>query len=188
MAKGRSCNPALPLWNPIRPCCPKKCCPTGPTGSTGPTGPTGPVFDLFFSAKNNADMIVPTGATGPTGSSPILLFPTVIDNVGGAYNGTDTFTAPADGLYFFDASVIFSSNVNTDVKFRLIRNGATIDASWLMVETSEFSRTHTAEITKQLVLTAGDTLYIQAFNDAPQPLTIIGTGLDVSQFEGRRVE
>ncbi len=105
-------------------------------------------------------------------------------------NGPSTFSVPATGLYHFDfispCQVLGSPNLRLELEI----NATAVDINWTYAGTPTVPFNITASISKQLRLTALDTVRVRGINTGPGGSTIIviGTSPLIRHFDGRRVE
>lgn len=158
--------------------------PTGPTGAAGPFGPTGPtgssdiLSDQNFSARNNIGQVIPSG------NKDVIIFDTVEYNVGGGYNGTNTFTAPVTGKYHFQTSLAYTSTDTLIAVTLSIESSNGITQNWV----DRTSNPDGDEITKtgvvvlDISLLAGDTVSVYVTNNTDSNLTL--STLAPTRFSG----
>ena len=115
-----------------------------------------------------------TSKTGQT-----LVFPHIITNVGGGYNGNNgVFTAPRDGVYVFFCKITGRDN-NSDMYFDFILNGSAKTRNLVVGRSANPYRTSFDSIV--LRLSHGDSVWIKMVTGGN--LYSSGTGGDQS-FSG----
>ena len=88
-----------------------------------------------------------------------LVFPHIITNVGGGYNGnTGVFTAPRDGVYVFFCRITGTENAS-DMVFEFIMNGLVKTRNLLFARSPNPYRTSSSSIVLQL--SHGDRVWIK---------------------------
>ena len=95
-----------------------------------------------------------------------LVFPHIITNVGGGYNGnTGVFTAPRDGVYVFFCKI--TSHVNSsDMYFEFTLNGSAKTRNLVLGRSANPYRTSSNSIVLQLA--HGDRVWIKMFQGDKQ--------------------
>ncbi|XP_078319056.1 complement C1q tumor necrosis factor-related protein 3-like [Crassostrea virginica] len=90
-----------------------------------------------------------------------LVFPHIITNVGGGYNGnTGVFTAPRDGVYVFFCKITSYSDPS-DMYYEFILNGSAKTQNLVYGRTANPYRTSSNSIVLQL--THGDRVWIKMY-------------------------
>ena len=108
---------------------------------------------MAFTATVTRYMISKSGQT--------LVFPHVITNIGGGYNGSNgVFTAPRDGVYVFFCRITSDSNSGS-IYFEFTRNGSAKTRNLLHGGSAPPYRTSSYSIVLQL--RHGDRVWIKIF-------------------------
>ena len=90
-----------------------------------------------------------------------LVFPNIITNVGGGYNGSNgVFTVPRDGVYVFFCRIIAAINPS-DMLFEFILNGSTKTRNMVQGRSPYPYRTSSNSIALQL--RHGDRVWIKMY-------------------------
>ena len=94
-------------------------------------------------------------------SGQTLVFPHIITNVGGGYNGNNgVFTAPRDGVYVFFCKITGRDNTS-DMYFEFILNGSAQTRNLVYGRSANPYRTSSNSIVLQL--THGDRVWIKIY-------------------------
>lgn len=142
---------------------------TGPTGLQGLTGPTGGTIPEGFSVFGNTGFIVPSGNVGlvtygnETPSPPFYNDGSLLGN---------TYFAPLDGRYQFNASVVFGFTGGTGLTGPVnvtILNLTTPIGQWTLSDTISSNRTVSANVSAQVLLASGDQVSVVVDNDINNP-------------------
>ena len=89
------------------------------------------------------------------------MFPHIITNVGGGYNGnTGVFTAPRDGVYVFFCKITGRDNTS-DMYFEFVLNGSAKTRNLVLGRSANPYRTSSNSIVLQLA--HGDRVWINMF-------------------------
>ena len=106
---------------------------------------------VAFTATVTQDMTSQYGQT--------LVFPHIITNVGGGYNGiTGVFTAPRDGVYVFFCKITGRDNPSS-MSFEFILNGSAKTTNLVLGGSANPYRTSSNSIVLQL--THGDRVWVK---------------------------
>ena len=109
-----------------------------------------------------------------------LVFPHIITNVGGGYNGTNgVFTAPRDGVYVFFCKITGSDN-SGNMYFEFFLNGSAKTQNLVYGRNTNPYRTSSNSIVLQL--THGDKVWIQMYYGGKHFSTGAGGGQSFSGY------
>ena len=147
---------------------------TGSQGIRGLTGPTGGTPQVAF------ESVTTTAASLGNTATITMLFNGVLLNEGNGYNAsTGQFTAPADGVYHFDASIhLYSRNATAQVYIMKNTQAGSVILFQQSVDTHLYLNG-----SLNVELSAGDIVYVRVINDYP-PIAV--SNLSVERFSSFR--
>lgn len=109
------------------------------------------------------------------GDAVLLAYTQTLSNIGGGWDGTSTFTAPADGVYYFSAEFVkdaFSFEATVDDVYLYIRvvpsvpGPATTVTAW---SGQNSGKRELGAVSTVVYLTAGSEVYTEAHSDGIPP-------------------
>ena len=151
--------------------------PTGPTGATGPAG-SGSGSGVGFRASYPGTTLIPAGSVTQ------LAFVTTNFDDGGGY-AANAYTAPADGVYHFEAAALFTPfNSSTRIGAFIRLNGVTYAGNYTFASTDYAS----ASVNATMYLDAGDVITVWVYNGSGDDATLqISSGAAYNYFSGFQV-
>lgn len=151
--------------------------PTGPTGATGPAG-SGSGSGVGFRVSYPGTTLIPAGSV-----TQLTFIATNFDD-GGGYAANE-YTAPADGVYHFEAAALFTPfNSSTRIGAFIRLNGTTYAGNYTFASTDYAS----ASINATMYLDAGDVITVWVYNGSGDDATLqTSSGAAYNYFSGFQV-